>query len=104
MATKKPSTITQLKQVLERAKQLEAENEKIKKELDTAKQHKEMYSKRADDHAAEIEQIHALLDVLPGAAARKTEADHSWDQKNITAMTRLAAYLANRNTGVTHGL
>lgn len=96
MATKKPSTITQLKQVLERAKTLEAENAKLVKDLANEKSTKDTWYKRSEDYKTEIEQIHALLDALPGAAARKTTGENSWDQKDLTAMTRLAAYLANR--------
>lgn len=98
MATKKPSTITQLKQVLERAKTLEAENAKLVKELASEKSSKDTWYKRSEDYGSEIEQIHALLDVLPGAASRTTEGENSWDRKQISAMTRLAAYLANRGS------
>lgn len=47
----------------------------------------------------ELEQLHLLLDALPGAAPRLSESDsgNSWDRKEHKAMTRLAAYLAARS-------
>ena len=48
--------------------------------------------------AAELEQVHQLLDAVPGAPARKSgdETTASWERVDRTLMTRLAAWLAVR--------
>ncbi len=47
---------------------------------------------------AEIEQLHAVLDALPGAIGRETPTgDNSWEKRKNAAMTRLASWLAIRD-------
>lgn len=44
---------------------------------------------------AELEQLHALLDALPGCLSRETQiGDSSWNTRKNAAMTRLASWLA----------
>lgn len=89
MSTRKPAASTVIKG-------LQAQVTKLEAELKRETQAKDSFYKLKQDAEAEIEQVHALLDVLPGSAARKTDGVNSWEQKEITAMTRLASYLALR--------
>lgn len=89
MSTKKPAFSTQVKSLTVQVADLE---KKLKQETES----KDRYSKAQDVAEAQIEQIHALLDVLPGAAGRKTENEESYYRKDINVMTRLASYLAAR--------
>lgn len=89
MATKAPALSTQLKAQ-------SAKIEELEKKLKQSEDSKNSYYRERGDLQAEIEQVHALLDVLPGAAGRKTEHEESYYRKDITAMTRLASYLAHR--------
>lgn len=42
---------------------------------------------------SEINQINALLDILPGPSPRKTQHENGYSDVPVTAMTRLAAWL-----------
>lgn len=79
-------------------KQFQLQVVKLEADLKKETQMKELHYKAKLDAEAEIEQVHALLDVLPGAAGRKTEHEDSWSRKDITAMTRLASYLVVRGS------
>ncbi len=101
MATTKKSTgakptLTSLKKALAEE---QAHNEKLQKDLASEKSSKEYYNKLKDVSDKEVESIHSLLDVLPGALARKTVADpeQSWNVTTHNLITRFAAYLANGN-------
>ncbi len=80
---------TQLKNALARIVELE-------KKLKESESSKDNWYKANQLSQNEVEQVHALLDVLPGAAGRKTSHEDNWQQKEINAMTRLASYLAVR--------
>jgi len=69
---------------------------KLKTETTT----KELYLKMMGEAQAEIEQVHCLLDALPGSANRKSDGEDTWSRKDLRTMTRLAAYLANRGGNV----
>jgi hypothetical protein len=86
---KQPAISTQLKTATARIAELE-------KKLAAETSSKDGWYKRHEDAKAELEQVHVLLDVLPGAAGRKTTTDESWNAREINAMTRLASYLASR--------
>lgn len=92
MATKQPS-LASLKKALAEEK---AHNEKLNKDVAQEKSYREMYSKSADEAKKEVESLHSLLDVLPGALARKTVPDpeQHWNVITHSLMTRFAAYLA----------
>jgi chromosome segregation ATPase len=89
MTTRKPAASTQIKA-------LQAQVAELEKKLKSSEDMKLHYSKQATEADAQIEQVHAFLDVLPGAAGRKTEHEESWERKPIGVMTRLASYLAYR--------
>lgn len=80
---------TQLKNALTRI-------EKLEKELKEAKETKDRYYR--DERAAleVIEQIHQVLDAVPGSIARESEGENSWDRIKRSPMTRMAAWLASR--------
>jgi len=86
---KTPATSTLLKAAEARIVELE-------KKLASESSAKDSFYKQMQSAQAEVEQVHALLDSLPGSAPRKTEHEESWQRKDIATMTRLAAYLANR--------
>ena len=44
----------------------------------------------------EIEAIHQLLDTLPNAVSRRTEAEEEWQRVNRPVIIRLAAWLARK--------
>lgn len=94
MTTPKKPTLTSLKKSLAEE---QAKNEKLTKDLASEKSSKDYYSKSKDEANKEVESIHSLLDVLPGALARKTVADpeQAWNVTTHNLMTRFAAYLAN---------
>ena len=96
MSKKKPATSTLLKAAQVDIVDLKAQIEKLTKELDSAKSSKTTFYDKAVRLEAEIEQVNLLLDVLPGAAPRKSEDEDRWRQKDFTLMTRLASYLAAR--------
>lgn len=98
MATTKAPSMAALKKALAEEK---LHNEKLTKDLAQANSYKDMYSKSNDEARKEVESIHTLLDVLPGALARKTipDAEQSWNVVTHSLMTRFAAFLALRNSG-----
>ena len=69
---------------------------KLEKDLKAANDMKGSLNTQATEAKAEIEQVHLLLDVLPGAPGRKGSGADEWSRPNNNAMTRLAGYLAAR--------
>ena len=106
--SRKPSIAVQLltaqqlvEQLQNKVLDLEAQIAELKKKAETDKT---ALAARYDDKqkfAAELEQVHQLLDAVPGAPARKSgdETTASWDRVDRTLMTRLAAWLATRSVG-----
>lgn len=94
MAIEKPSAAAQTRTIAEQA----AKIEKLEKDLKGAQEMRDYYSKQKDEANKEVESIHALLDVLPNALARKTIADPeaAWNVTTHNLMTRFASYLALR--------
>ena len=76
---------------------LQAEVADLKTKLKSAQDSFKYASEQRAEMQAEVDQLHLLLDALPGAAPRKSQAENSWDSKDHKAMTRLAAYLASRS-------
>ena len=72
----------------------------LEKKLKTETATKDTYHKMMFDAQGEIEQVHCLLDALPGSANRKSDGEDTWSRKDLRTMTRLAAYLANRGGNV----
>lgn len=97
MATKTPALSTRLKLANAEIESLRKKIESLESTLKNECAHKNSYFNDKQKAEAEIEQVHALLDALPGSGPRKTEGENSWDQKTLATMTRLAAYLANRS-------
>ena len=95
MTNKKP-TITSLKRDLAASEQRIVELEKKVASTETSKSY---YDKRSTEAEAEVESIHSLLDVLPGALARKTvnDPEQAWNVTTHKLMTRFSAFLANRS-------
>ena len=94
---KKPAASTLLKAAQAEIAGLKSQMEKLIKERDSEKSGKDTFYQKANRLESEIEQVSLLLDVLPGAAPRKSEDEDRWRQKEYTLMTRLAAYLASRH-------
>lgn len=87
---------TNIKRLNATVQELVGANERLSKDLKSATDLRDHYSRANNDSIAQIEQMHALLDVLQGPASRKTDAEESWMRKDVAIMTRLAAYLASR--------
>lgn len=87
---------TQNKMLKKEIDALKGEIEKLTKERDETKKRGDDWFKQYQERCAEIEQVNLLLDVLPGAAPRKSDDELSYNQKSYSLMTRLAAYLAAR--------
>lgn len=95
MQKKKPAVSTQLKTALAQIEAMKADLAALTKDRDEQKKTKESYLLLRSELEKEIEQVHILLDILPGAAPRKGETT-GWNTPTYNLMTRLAAYLANR--------
>lgn len=95
MQKKKPAVSTQLKTALAQIEAMKADLAALTKDRDDQKKAKESYYSTRSELEKEIEQVHILLDILPGAAPRKGETT-GWNTPTYNLMTRLAAYLANR--------
>ena len=95
MQKKKPAVSTQLKTALAQIEAMKADLAALTKDRDDQKKTKESYRLLRSELEKEIEQVHILLDILPGAAPRKGETT-GWNTPTYNLMTRLAAYLANR--------
>jgi chromosome segregation ATPase len=76
--------------------ELKASLEKEQKATAQEKTYKDMYSKSSEAYKAELEQLHGLIDALPGALTRKTECEDYPYKRDNTAMTRLASWMAIR--------
>ena len=88
MSKRQPALSTQLKAATARIEELE---KKLKVETSA----KDSFYKMQVEKGEALEQVHALLDVLPGAVGRKSQTEQSWNRKDLTLMTRLASYFAN---------
>jgi ketopantoate reductase len=95
MQKKKPAVSTQLKTALAQIEAMKADLAALTKDRDDQKKTKESYYSMRSELEKEVEQVHILLDILPGAAPRKGETT-GWNTPTYNLMTRLAAYLANR--------
>lgn len=80
---------TQLKNALARI-------EKLEKELKQANDYKESFSKLHTEATNVIEQIHQVLDAVPGSIPRESEGENSWDRVKRSPVTRMAAWLSSR--------
>ena len=94
---KGPALITRYKAALVALEnvthQLVESEKKLKSEISI----KQNWYDKSQAFEKEIEQLHCVFDSLPGAAARKSEGENSWDKKDITVMARLASFLAQRH-------
>lgn len=96
MATKKPAITTQLKNANARIAELEKELEAAKKDAATQKASSDSWYLKNNETEAELNQLHSLLDALPGCLPRKSQTEESWRNVEHAAMTRLASWLAVR--------
>ena len=79
--------------------QLKAANIKIvelEKKLASETSAKDTWYKMKNDADAMLEQIHQVLDAMPNAIPRKSDAEESWNRVERSPVTRLAAWLASR--------
>lgn len=93
---KGPALITRYKAVQAQVETLTAQLAESEKKLKSETGTKESWYNTKCALQSEIEQLHCVFDSLPGAAARKSEGENSWDKKDITVMARLASFLAQR--------
>ena len=80
----------------EQARVYKVASEEQATKLKDAKSNAEYHSKLYLDRATELEQIHSVLDVFPGALPRESDDKESYRRTTYTAMTRLASWLAGR--------
>lgn|SRR5512141_1067636 len=87
------------------ASTLRAQLTKAQEETAAAIKDRDLYKGSQDYHVkeegvlkAELEQLHALLDVFPGCLPRESDEKETYQRTRYTAMTRLASWLANRGT------
>ena len=77
------------------AKRMHGEEiEKLKKELESKQSLVSMYQNSNTKLENELEAAHSLLDGLPNASPRETEAEQTYNRKNIPITTRLATWIA----------
>ena len=95
MATKKISLATQLKNLKIEHTALQQLQEKTAKERDSEKSSKDTWYKQREEAQNELNQMHSLLDVLPGIP-RKSEPGEYGQCTTYALATRMAAFLANR--------
>jgi hypothetical protein len=69
----------------------EVEIEELKMKLTTAESAKDMYRNTAVSHNNELEQLHEVLDALPGSIPKRAEG--SYNDRSV--LTRLAAWLGS---------
>lgn len=96
MATKKPAITTQLKNANARVAELEKELEAAKKDAANQKASSDSWYRKNNETQAELDQLHSLLDALPGCLPRKQQGEESWRAIEHAAMTRFASWLAVR--------
>lgn len=68
----------------------------LDKKLESEKTSYSNKVKERNEIAAELEQVHLLIDALPVAVAREVEGKNSWDNKNLNVLTRLAVFMASK--------
>ena len=101
--TKAPSTARKLKAALAAEAEAraalassEAERAKLAEDLKRTTATRDRNAAEREALAAEIEQVHSLLDVLPDAVALKGPPANGYAEWEVKLMTRLAAWLAVR--------
>ena len=75
-------------------KELEAEIEKLKKELEEKTRSYKFYSDKDSDHNAEINALHMMINMFPGAPPKEVEGDRYGATNSV--QSRLAGWLASR--------
>jgi seryl-tRNA synthetase len=91
----KRKTVKELEaEILEIRKTHAEEVAKLKKEVEEKDSYYKMYSKKDDEHRAEIAQLHQMIDSFPGAPPREVPGDRYGATNPIIA--RLAGWLASR--------
>ncbi len=85
MSTRKPAASTLLKKANE-------EIESLKKKLESAERNSKYNADQSSAFRAEVDELHAFFDALPGVIPRKAEDGYT----QRAAMTRLAAWLATK--------
>ena len=71
----------------------------LEKKLESETSAKDTWYKMKNEADAMLEQIHQVLDAMPNAIARKSDAEESWNRVERSPVTRLAAWLASRTHG-----
>lgn len=95
MAVKKPSIKKQLADLKAAHTSLHSDAEKLRKELEQAKNYQKWAEQARDKANGELEQVHAFFDAMgEQTVARKVPAEYG--QTENSAMTRLSVLLANR--------
>ena len=68
----------------------------MEEKLTRAEERNAWLQKEVYNLQTEIEAIHQLLDTLPNAVPRRTEAEEEWQRVNRPVIIRLAAWLARK--------
>lgn len=95
MAAKKPSIKKQLADLKNAHAALHSDAEKLRKDLESAKNYQKWAEQARDNANGELAQVHAFFDAMgEQTVARKVPAEYG--QTENSAMTRLSVFLANR--------
>jgi len=87
---------TQLKNALKNIQQLEEKIAVLEKQKIQDQSTKDSLHKQLTEANNTIEQVHQVLDAVPGSIQRESEGENSWDRVKRSPVTRLAAWLAIR--------
>lgn len=91
MAARKPAASTLLKQA-------QAQIEKLEKDLATKTTLYNSASEERNKLQTEVDQLHAMLDAIPGAPSKDVPGVDSWmSGSKRTVLSRLAGYFATRS-------
>lgn len=86
---KQPAVSTQLKTALQRITDLE-------KKLEDATKTKDRYYQERQNSESELEQVHAILDAIPTAPARRFRPEDAYSDIERKLPARLAGFFAVR--------
>lgn len=95
---KQPALITRFKAATAEVETLKARVDDLEKKLKNSEDTKSSYYKQLNDAQGEIEQINQMLDAVPNSIPRHSNEEESWNRKTRSALTRLCAWIAAKQT------
>lgn len=76
--------------------ELKAAHEKQAQSLKSSEEHVKMYQKMNEEKERQIEELHQLLDGLPGALPRQSENEEAWKRATYSLVVRFASFLGQK--------